>query len=106
MRKAAGLRLVPPVACFLEDEVLRLQADKHGAHMWAEHGVVASAYYDAMTYHMMSWWTGEDNDVATDLNHLAHVRACTGIVLDCQLQGIMRDDRPKKISHPLYRGGD
>lgn len=93
-RKKAPMRHIPPIAIVREGNVFRVGADKYGAFNWGEAGVVASVYYDALLRHLLAWYTGEDTDPESGESHLAHIRACAGILLDCIEMGNMFDDRP------------
>ena len=96
--RKAQMHSIPPIAIILEGEVMRGGGAKYGEFNWAEAGVVASVYYDAMMRHLLAWYTGEDNDPEDNISHLAHVRACCAILLDCQHIGNMEDDRPRYTS--------
>lgn len=85
---------VPTAPLWLAGRVMEVGAGKYGAYNWAEAGVVASVYYDAMRRHLDAWWGGQDDDPETGVSHLAHVIACAAIALDCDLIGNLEDDRP------------
>jgi hypothetical protein len=87
-------RHIPPVAIAMEGKVMAGGAAKYGPFNWGEGGVVASIYYDAALRHLMAWYTGENIDPESNLPHLAHARACLGILIDCAERGILEDDRP------------
>lgn len=91
----ASLHCIPPVALVAEGAVMQGGADKYGEFNWGEAGVVASIYYDAILRHLLAWYTGEDDDPESRQSHLAHIRACAGILLDCNAKGLLADDRPK-----------
>lgn len=101
-------RHIPPVAIAYEGKVMAGGAEKYGSFNWGEGGVVASVYYDAALRHLLAWYTGEDIDPESGLPHLAHARACLGILLDCKERGILQDDRPvgrtASIADLLKRG--
>jgi hypothetical protein len=99
-KHAAGLskppvRHIPPIAIKLEGAVMQTGGDKYGPFNWGEAGVVASTYYDAIQRHLLAWYAGENLDPESGLHHLAHVRACCGIVLDCVGMDNVEDDRPR-----------
>jgi hypothetical protein len=48
--------------------------------------------------HLMQWFAGERIDPESGCHHLAHVRACCAIVLDCENVGSLHDDRPHTSS--------
>jgi hypothetical protein len=88
------LHLIPPPALLAEAEVFGLGAKKYGAYNWRQHTVSASVYQAAALRHMLAWWEGEDVDPESGQSHLAHARACMGIVLDAAAYGKLNDDRP------------
>ena len=88
------LHLVPEVANILEAEVMRLGAEKYGPYNWRSNNVKASVYISAARRHMASWFDGEDIDEQSRVSHLAHARACLGIMLDAIANGNLVDDRP------------
>jgi hypothetical protein len=92
--KKAPLSCIPMPPLYEEGLVMLSGAGKYGRHNWRVSGVMASVYFDAMMRHMTSWWEGQDDDPESGLSHLAHARACLGIVRDSQLQGNWVDDRP------------
>lgn len=89
-----SLSYIPPAALILEGQVFRSGAEKYGPFNWADAGVVSSIYYDAIMRHLLAWYTGQDKDPESGVSHLAHIRACCGILIDCQMLGNMHDDRP------------
>jgi len=93
-RRKQPFRHIPPIALAYEGRVMAHGADKYGGYNWGVAGVVASVYYDAILRHLFAWYTGEDIDPESGQPHLAHIRACAGILIDCAERGIMEDDRP------------
>jgi len=100
----ADLANLSVVALAFEGEVMRQGAAKYGAFNWAEHQMSASTYWKAILRHGFLWWTGEDIDPESGLPHLAHIRACCGILLDQWATRRLKDDRPKLIAkaRPLF----
>jgi hypothetical protein len=90
---------IPPVAILEEAVVMRLGAEKYGFANWQDSPVDASTYYSAAVRHLMSWFTGEDKDPESGASHLAHVRACCGILIDAMETGSLIDDRPRKVAN-------
>ncbi len=88
------LHLIPPPALIAEAEVFGLGARKYGAYNWREHSVSASVYQAAAMRHLLAWWEGENTDAESGQSHLAHARACLGILLDAAKHGRLNDDRP------------
>lgn len=93
-----GIQYIPPVALLEEGVVMALGASKYDPFNWQDKPVDATTYYDAAMRHLMSWYTGEDKDEESGASHLAHARACMGILMDAQASGILIDDRPKTTS--------
>lgn len=88
------LNLVPSSAMILEAAVMQLGAAKYGPFNWREKSVKASIYVAACLRHLLAWHDGQDNDPESGQTHLAHARACLGILIDAQSLGKLVDDRP------------
>lgn len=93
------LHLIPPPAMIAEAEVFKLGARKYGAYNWRIDPVSASVYQAAAMRHLLAWWEGQDIDAESGQSHLAHARACLGILLDAGHHGTLRDDRPLVPAH-------
>jgi hypothetical protein len=90
------LHLVPQSANILEAVVLDLGARKYGgAYNWRMKPVIASIYVSAAMRHLAQWLDGQDDDPESGVSHLAHARACLGILLDASATGHLIDDRPE-----------
>lgn len=88
------LHLIPPAAEITESMVMALGAKKYGAFNWRETKVRASVYVAAARRHLAQWLDGQDDDPESGVSHLAHARACLGILLDAMATGQLVDDRP------------
>lgn len=88
------LDLIPPAAEVLEAVVMGLGAKKYGAFNWRSAKVRATVYIAAAKRHLAQWFDGQDDDPESGVSHLAHARACLGILLDAQATGNLVDDRP------------
>lgn len=88
------LQLIPPAAEVLESEVMALGAKKYGAFNWRTADIKASIYVAAARRHLLQWFDGQDDDTESGISHLAHARACLGILLDALATGHLIDDRP------------
>lgn len=88
------LDLIPPAAEILESLVMRLGAEKYGPCNWRHTKVRASIYVAAARRHIAQWLDGEDDDPESGVSHLAHARACLGILLDAIATDHVVDDRP------------
>jgi hypothetical protein len=89
------LCLVPAAANIQEAVVLALGAEKYGGCFnWRKQPVGAATYVSAALRHLAQWFDGQDNDAESGVSHLAHARACLGILLDAAATGNLVDDRP------------
>lgn len=88
------LHLIPPAASIEEAMAMGLGAKKYGPYNWRAQSVLASVYVAACKRHIDSWFDGENIDPESAASHLAHARACLGILLDARACGTLIDDRP------------
>jgi Domain of unknown function (DUF5664) len=88
------LHLIPPAAEILESAAMALGARKYGEFNWRATSVKASVYVAAARRHLLLWIDGQYDDDESGVSHLAHARACLGILLDAQANGRLIDDRP------------
>lgn len=88
------LHLIPPTAEILEAVVMGLGARKYGPYNWRTSHVRATVYIAAAKRHLAQWLDGQDDDSESGVSHLAHARACLGILLDAQSLHCLIDDRP------------
>lgn len=93
-RTKPPLHLIPPTARVEEAMVMGLGAAKYGPYNWRQHSVAASVYIAAALRHIDSWFDGQDTDPESGCSHIAHARACMGIILDAKAVGKLVDDRP------------
>ena len=89
------LHLIPPAAEILEAVVMGLGAKKYGPFNWRSANIRATIYVAAAKRHLIQWLDGQDDDPESGVSHLAHARACLGILLDAQATGHLVDDRPE-----------
>ena len=94
-RTKPPLHLIPGSATVEEAIVMGLGAAKYGPYNWRDHSVAASVYVGALKRHVETWFDGEDIDPESGVSHLAHARACLGILIDAKVNGMLVDDRPK-----------
>lgn len=96
------LHLVPPVAVQAESYAFQDGAEKYGPYNWRDRPVSVSTYIAAARRHLDAFWDGENivPDSKSGCHHLASVRACMAILLDCMAMGTLNDDRPT----PLPKG--
>ena len=96
------LHLIPPSAEILEAVVMGLGARKYGPYNWRTARIRATVYIAAAKRHLAQWLDGQDDDSESGVSHLAHARACLGILLDAQSLHCLNDDRPPPgIAHDL-----
>jgi hypothetical protein len=88
------LHLIPPAAEILEAVVMGLGAKKYGEFNWRSSKVRATVYIAAAKRHLAQWLDGQDDDPESGVSHLAHARACLGVLLDAIATGNVVDDRP------------
>jgi len=89
------LHLIPPAAEIAEAVVMGLGAKKYGGpYNWRTSHVRATVYVAAAKRHIAQWLDGQDDDAESGVSHLAHARACLGILLDVLATGHLVDDRP------------
>lgn len=89
------LHLIPPAAEILEAVVMGLGAKKYGPFNWRSSSIRATVYIAAARRHLAQWLDRQDDDPESGVSHLAHARACLGILLDSQATGHLIDDRPE-----------
>lgn len=88
------LHLIPPAAEILEAIVMGLGARKYGEYNWRSSKVRSTVYIAAAKRHLAQWLDGQDDDPESGVSHLAHARACLGVLLDAIATGNVVDDRP------------
>jgi hypothetical protein len=88
------LHLIPPAAEILEAVVMGLGAKKYGHFNWRSSKVRSTVYIAAAKRHLAQWLDGQDDDPESGVSHLAHARACLGVLLDAIATGNVVDDRP------------
>ena len=90
------LHLVPPALSIGVAEAMKNGADKYGAYNFRDSKIAASVYMGAILRHLYAWWDGEDNAQDSGINHLKHIGASIGLMLDAEAAGTFVDDRPTK----------
>ncbi len=88
------LHLIPAAAEITESLVMAHGAKIYGNFNWRHTKIKASIYIAAARRHLCQWFDGQDEDLETGVSHLAHARACLGILLDAMSLDQMIDDRP------------
>lgn len=90
------LHLIPPAAEIAEAVVMALGAKKYGPYNWRSANVKATVYIAAAKRHLAQWLDGQDIDPESGASHLAHARACLGILLDAAATDHLIDNRPPR----------
>lgn len=70
---------------------------KYIAYNFRVAGVRASVYVSALRRHLARYFNGEWADKKTRVPHLASVAACTAILIDGHVTGLINDDRPPAV---------
>lgn len=91
----ARLDLVPPILSIEVSKAMADGAKKYTPYNWREAPVRMTVYLAAMMRHILACLDGEDNASDSGIDHLAHVAAGVGIVLDARACGTLIDDRNK-----------
>jgi hypothetical protein len=89
------LSLVPPASLIHEALAMENGAKKYGPYNWRAKKIRARVYVAAALRHLLQYLDGEDTAVDSGVHHLAHAKACCGILLDAIETGNLDDDRPK-----------
>lgn len=97
--KKPPLHLVSPISLLHEAMAMAEGGMKYGPYNYREDNVAATVYVAAALRHIFAWSMGEDLTKDSNLHHLAHAKACCGILLDAEANGSMIDDRFKS---PAY----
>lgn len=90
--KKPPLDLLPFHALTEVAKVLDHGKKKYTAHNWRK-GMDWSRFSSAALRHLFAWNNGEDNDLESDLNHLAHAACCILFLLEYNQLGLGTDDR-------------
>lgn len=89
------MSLIPRCANEAEAEVLGFRCRQIRCAQLAER-LVWSRLIDAAMRHLAAFADGEDNDPETGMSHIAHLRCCTGFLLEHIQYGLGEDDRYKR----------
>ena len=100
LKKLPMFSVVSPASLAYEAWAMRNGAEKYGPYNYRENGVRAGVYIDAAIRHLGAWWDGEDLAEDSKVHHLAHAKACLGIIIDGIEHGNLVDDRPPKSNFP------
>lgn len=91
------LSLVSKASYDAEAGALMYGEKKYGRHNYTA-GFDASRLVAACLRHVTAWNDGEDLDPESGLSHLAHAKACLGMMLHCMELGTLTDNRLGKKS--------
>ena len=97
-----ALSFVPPTALYACAAAMEFGAvDKqYGRLNWRETGASVNAFFDAMQRHLWAYMSGEQVAPDSRIHHLAHVMASCAILIDCEVSGILTDDRVPLLGAP------
>jgi len=90
------LNLVPPSSIIYEAIAFEDGAKKYGPYNWRANKVIGSIYIAALMRHILVWQDGEDVAPDSGKPHLAHAKACLGVLIDAITTNNLIDDRPLK----------
>lgn len=93
--KKPPLNLVSHIANMYESVVMACGAYKYGPFNWRTKKVLYTIYIAACLRHLGQAMSREEFDDQSFVSHLAHARACLGIMLDAHAYGCLVDDRPE-----------
>ncbi len=91
-----SLSLVPASSLIYEALAMKNGADKYGPFNWRGNKVQLMIYIDACLRHIYSFVDGENDAQDSKVPHLAHAKACLGIIIDAMCTGNLIDNRPSK----------
>lgn len=89
-----ALDLLPFKALEAIGRVLTFGRKKYAAHQWRNVDA-RSRYLAAALRHLFAYGRGEDIDPETGGLHLSHAGCCVLFLIECELDGLGVDDRPK-----------
>jgi hypothetical protein len=88
------LQLIPPALNVETSKALLHGANKYGAWNWRSNEIEMMTYIGAMKRHIDAIIDGQDIDPDSGVNHLGHIAATCGIILDAEERRTLIDDRP------------
>ena len=77
--------LLPPNALQATVEILTFGAQKYAPNNWMFVEDSDNRYFDALQRHVWAWKMGQENDVESGKNHLAHAMCCLMFLLEKDL---------------------
>lgn len=93
--KKPRLSLVSPAGILYEALAMANGADKYGPYNWRDKKVQVMIYLEACMRHLLAYQDGEEVAADSKVPHLAHAKACLGIIIDALETGNLIDNRPK-----------
>ncbi len=87
--------LIPVEPILKIAEVFGFGAKKYSPNNYRR-GMEHYRYYAALLRHMFAYWSGEDKDPESGLDHLAHAGCCLLMLYSNILDKVGKDDRWKK----------
>ena len=92
--KKVNMSVVPASSTIYEALAMQDGARKYGPFNWRITKVEAMTYVAACKRHLDSWVDGEANASDSGYPHLAHAKACLGILIDALETENLIDNRP------------
>jgi len=90
------MHLIPPSSLKALASVLEYGSSKYDDRNW-EKGANYSVPYSSLMRHLMSFWSGEDNDQESGLPHTYHILMNAAMLVQYEQLNKDLDDRPDKI---------
>lgn len=94
--KKVNLSVVPASGVIYEALAMQDGARKYGPFNWRLTKVEAMTYVAACLRHLYCWVDGEADASDSGYPHLAHAKACLGILIDAYETDALIDNRPPK----------
>jgi hypothetical protein len=96
----APIHLIPPALLVHTSVALEDGAWKYGEYNYRQTKVKLTTYINGIYRHLMCLLDGEDLAADSLAEHMGHIAAGCGIVLDAKANGMLVDDRPPKGKAP------
>ena len=90
-----GVDQIPPAFLIELGRVYTFGARKYARDNW-KLGTYWHEFYGSALRHLLAWWSGEDDDPESGINHLIHAAWNCAALFYYQKEGRGTDDRPKE----------
>jgi hypothetical protein len=98
--KKPPISLLPPAGIIHGAMAMKNGASKYGPYNFRDKKVQMMIYLDAILRHTLALIDGEDVAEDSQVSHLGHIIAGASIILDCQENNNLIDNRPSKGNTP------